>query len=153
MPWNSKKFQDIPVNFWWEIRQKKKDKFRETQKWLTTAPHKHRADDWHRWFENSPSATLYKNQVYLNSIGLDRTTIETKIGGREEDCENRTARRARIISRYQKTIREGIHAQGAPDPLDRIRFKLRRYNISGLPGHVTKDLCCPRVCAAVWHMA
>ncbi len=97
--------------------------------------------------------------VQLASEGLSTNHLQDLAGGPRDPEESNAHRLQRIRKKFQRVVRRELDSRSRVDPVARMRHKLGRYALSGLPG-ITAPRCVrslqiletavsPRVAAAV----
>ena len=115
---------------------------------------------WNDWYLTGPVATLHGNSAKLDHMGLTSQKIMQLVGW-ESIVPDAWAKGVRKVRKHtQKVICKAIRTNDLPDAIGRVRHKLARWNLSGLPRvtamrttRMLKNLgrlVPPRVSAAVW---
>ena len=115
---------------------------------------------WNRWYQHGPVSTLHNNNCILDALGFDNQTLLVKAGARDRDVAQRARGMKRVKKVFQRTVKKALCGKDKPDLVARIRHKLARWNLAGLPrtnatrcAKLFKDLgglVPPRVSSAVW---
>ncbi len=134
-------------------------KQQELDRWIRDTTHFQRYSRWVHWFTKGPTSTLYSNSKSLEDQGLSSATLQEMAAGQLDPEEDRGTRFRRIRKKFQRITRVAIDDKTFIDPTERMRHKLDRFNLSGLPGltasrcvralYILKSLVAPRVSAAV----
>ena len=110
------------------------NKQEELTQCMRRSDHLNRMHRWGSWFQNGPVATLFNNSKTLDEIGLNTNCIiDIAAGGLKEE-ESGMQRLMRIRPKFQKTIRKELVKRTWVDPIARMRRKLERFQLGGLPG-------------------
>ena len=115
---------------------------------------------WHDWYINGPIATLFCNSNKLAGMGLGSREVLHMAGWDAIDSNDREKGVRRVKKQTQKVTRLAIANHDLPNAEGRIRKKMARWKLAGLP-RVTATRCTrllkdlsrlvpPRVSAAVW---
>ena len=136
-------------------------KFSELQTALRQGDHIGRYCRWHAWYAHGPVAILHDTSSRLDAKGLSSDVL-LKEAGWDDTKPDQNGKRARFVRKnFQKCVKNAIARKCFRNtPVERIRSKLSRWNLFGIPNHTAnrvamafqhlRDLVPPRVCAAVW---
>ena len=119
---------------------------------------------WTEWYKRSHIATLAAANKRLRSLGGSVSAIKTELAN-GASLPWSTEVRQRIKSGFQRALTPKMYGLEHLDPVERIRHKLHRWKLLGLPGrnaervlrnlNELRNLVCPRVAAAcfstVWN--
>ena len=114
---------------------------------------------WSDWFVNGMGKEILRSEDELRALNISSQTLRDKAAGARSEDESRRDRERRQKKNYQKTVREEIRRVVGCDPVARMRAKLDRWGLPGLPGRTAprvvkalqsiKNWVPPRVCSAV----
>ena len=131
-------------------------RMRELRYWIRNSDYINRYSTWYDWFENGPVSTLHRNEEELRAKGIRCSQVCEELRDRSYLDEDRIQRRIKIT--FQKEVRLRIDKLGKVCAEDRMRHKLERWNLSGLPRvtagrcitalRILKSSSTPWVCAA-----
>jgi hypothetical protein len=124
---------------------------------IRESPYFDRRVNWAGWYDRSHVKTLSNNALSLAGQNITRASIEDEIaGGMPRPWTGPMA--DRIRRSFQRTVYGRILRSRAPDPVDRMRYKIVRWKLEGPPAVVArrvlanlqrlKGLVAPRVAAA-----
>ena len=134
-------------------------KFGQLKHAIAQTEHMDRYVRWVSWYRKGPVATLNDTSLSLDRLGLSSAELLGQAG--EEKSEKGGAPNLiRVRKKFQKCVRLALGKKARPDAVARVRAKLCRWNLAGVP-NITANRCTrtldhlgrlvpPRVCAAVW---
>ena len=135
-------------------------RFSQLQAALAQSNHLDRYVRWHEWFCKGPIATLFDNSQRLDGLGLMSSELLRQAGWNTTSHEHNDNEIRKVRKKFQSSVRAALHKRDQQDPVQRIRKKLDRWNLHGIPNitanrcalafHKLKKLVPPRVVAAVW---
>ena len=137
-----------------------KTRYAQLQAAIRDSDHLDRFVGWNGWYINGPISTLFQNNAKLRDIGLGSREVLNMAGWDSIDPGDRAKGLRRVKKKTQKVTRLAVARHGLPNAEDRIRKKMARWKLAGLPRH-TATRCArmlknllrlvpPRVSAAVW---
>ena len=95
---------------------------------------------WNNWYRHGPVATLHGNNLMLDQCGLDSQELLRRAGWDSIDVADRVKGVRRVKKKFQRTVKKALFSKDRPDPVARVRHKLARWNLAGLP-RVTASRC------------
>lgn len=114
---------------------------------------------WSFWFKDGLTEDIHDSCRELAVRGLHLPTLIDLAGGQQSEDLSPTERARKIKKNFQKTVRKELQRASIIDPVARMRHKLDRWALPGIPAH-TASRCSqalqdlrswvpPRICSAV----
>jgi len=93
-----------------------------------------RQSRWGAWLSDGIVRNIMNSQDEIETQGFSVTSLMERAGGRIDPEESRSCRQRKIRKNFQGTVTKALTGRIKVDPVARTRFKLTRWNLSGLPG-------------------
>ena len=136
------------------------DCFCDLKRAMSCTAHLARIVRWDSWFRRGPVATLHRTSAMLDERGLSSSLLVSTAGWDQIDPDRRNNGIRKAESKFQACTRLALARKDRPDPVGRIRAKLKRWCLGGIERHTAErcsrmflrlaKLVPPRVAHAVW---
>ena len=93
---------------------------------------------WASWFSQGIIRSMHGGLIEAGDRGISIEQLKEKAAGPSEEEEQQGRRYKRMKKMFQKTCSKELDARLQSNPSARMRFKLERWELAGLPG-ITAD--------------
>jgi hypothetical protein len=89
---------------------------------------------WGPWFDDGLLKNVVAAEASLELQGLSVANLMEASGGRTDPEESGAVRFRRVRKKFQGTVTKALHSKIQAEPIARMRSKLARWSLRGLPG-------------------